>query len=82
MAQTIVGVDIGADAIRVVRFARDALTYPEAPAPVDGWHELRLLAPVPRAARAVAFSLGLADGNVDGTVIHFAPPTLSVAPIR
>jgi hypothetical protein len=65
---------------RVVRAVRDGLTYSEAPADEDGWSDLRLALPVPRAARAVEFSLGLADGNVAGTVAHFAPPTLTVAP--
>ena len=48
----------------------------------DGWVELRLALPVPRTARAMEVSVGLADGNVAGTEVHFMPPTLSVARIR
>ncbi len=66
---------------RVLRATREAPTWLEDPG-AAGWVELRLTLGVPRTARTMQISVGLADGNVAGSEVHFTPPTLSVARIR
>jgi hypothetical protein len=66
---------------RVLRATREAPTRLEDPGQ-DGWTTIQLAVLVPRTASAMEVSVGLADGNVAGTLVHFTTPTLSVARVR
>jgi hypothetical protein len=66
---------------QVISLGREALTWVERPPAPEG-SLIRLRTVVPREARAVELSFGLADGNVDGTVVRFGQPRLSVIGIR
>lgn len=66
---------------RVFSLGREALTWVERPSTPEG-SLIRLSAVVPRAAQAVELSVGLADGNVDGTVVRFGQPRITVVDLR
>ena len=71
----------GAGREPIVSVGREALTWLERDPGPEG-SLIRLCAVVPRAARTLELSVGLADGNVDGTRVRFAQPKLSVVRIR
>ena len=65
----------------VISLGREALTWVERPPAPEG-SLIRLSAVVPQKASAVELSVGLADGNVDGTRVRFGQPRLALVDIR